>query len=206
MPAAVLATVGVVITAAVAAGGAALVFDLPAKHRAADRRGRPVHRRGGSVQRTAAGRRCRTAFDLLQMESGLNHPVAVMLTIGMVEVWRGHPSAGDGVAFGLAHLLGGLAIGLAVGVVAQRGLRRLHLPSPSSYPVLALAVAGLTYGIATVVGSSGFLAVYITGSVLGRRRPHVVESLPTFHEGTRGRRRGRAVLDAGLVGVPIAPV
>ncbi|HZX55179.1 MAG TPA: potassium/proton antiporter [Ilumatobacteraceae bacterium] len=200
-PAAVLATVGVAITAAVAAGGAALVFDLPAS---------TVLLIGAVVASTDAAAvfsalRGETmpdrVRDLLQMESGLNDPVAVMLTIGMVEVWRGQPTAADWLTFGLLHLLGGLAIGVAVGVGAQRGFRRLRLPNPSSYPVLALAVAGLTYGLATAVGSSGFLAVYITGLVLGRRR-HVVQSLPTFHEGLAAAAEAALFLMLGLLVFP----
>jgi potassium/hydrogen antiporter len=201
VPAAVLATVGVVITAAVAAGGAALVFDLP---------GSTVLLIGAVVASTDAAavfsalrgaRMPDRVRDLLQMESGLNDPVAVMLTIGMVEVWRGHPSAADWLTFGLAHLLGGLAIGVVVGVAAQRGFRRLHLPSPSSYPVLALAIAGLAYGVATAIGSSGFLAVYITGLVLGRRR-HLVKSIPNFHEGLAAAAEAALFLMLGLLVFP----
>jgi len=138
--------------------------------------------------------------DLVQLESGLNDPVAVMLTIGMVEVWRGHPTAADWVTFALLQL-GGLLIGVAMGVAAQRAFRRLRLPSPSSYPVLALAVAGLTYGVATAVGSSGFLAVYVMGLVLGRRR-YVVESLPTFHEGLAAAAEAGLFLMLGLLVFP----
>jgi cell volume regulation protein A len=201
-PAGVLATVGVAITAAVAAGGAALAFDLPAS---------TVLLMGAVVSSTDAAAvfsvlRGETmpnrVRDLVQLESGLNDPVAVMLTIGMVEVWHGHPTAADWLTFGLRNLVGGLAVGVVVGVVALRGLRRLHLPSPSSYPVLALAVAGLTYGLATAVGSSGFLAVYITGLVLGRRRRDVVKSLPTFHEGLAAAAEAALFLMLGLLVFP----
>ena len=200
-PAAVLATVGVAITAAVAAGGAALAFDLP---------GRSSMLIGAVVASTDAaavfsalrgqGMPARVR-DLLQMESGLNDPVAVMLTIGMVELWRGDLGAGDWVAFGLLHLVGGVAIGLAVGVVARVGLRRLQLPSASSYPVLALAIAGLSYGLAAAGGSSGFLAVYLTGLVLGRKR-RLARSLLHFHEGLAAAAEAALFLMLGLLVFP----
>ena len=106
-PAAVLATVGVVITAAVAAGGAALAFDLPASSSLLI--GAVVASTDAAAVFSALRGQTMPARvrDLLQLESGLNDPVAVMLTIGMVEVWRGHPGAGDWLTFGLLHLVGG---------------------------------------------------------------------------------------------------
>jgi len=200
-PAAVLATIGVAITGAVAAGGASLVFDLPAS---------TVLLIGAVVASTDAAavfsalrgqampERVR---DLLQMESGLNDPVAVMLTIGMVEVWRGHPSAGDWLVFGLLHLVGGLAVGLGIGVGARTALRRLNLPSESAYPVLALAVAGLAYGVATEIHSSGFLAVYVAGLVLGRKQ-YLAKSLLHFHEGLAAAAEAMLFLMLGLLVFP----
>jgi potassium/hydrogen antiporter len=200
-PAAVLATVGVVLTAAVAAGGAALVFDIPASSSlligavVASTDAAAVF---GALRGQAMPARVR---DLLQMESGLNDPVAVMLTIGMVEVWRSSPGPADWIEFGLLHLVGGLAVGLLIGFGARTALRKLQLPSASSYPVLALAVAGLAYGVATEIGSSGFLAVYLTGLVLGRKR-RLVRSLLSFHEGLAAAAEAVLFLMLGLLVFP----
>jgi potassium/hydrogen antiporter len=200
-PAAVLASIGVAITAIGAALGAALVFDLPA---------RSVLLIGAVVASTDAaavfsalrGLHLPTRVrDLLQLESGLNDPVAVMLTLGMVEVWRGHPSAGDWVLFLVRHLVGGLAIGIAVGVVAGLAMRWARLPFAASYPVLALAVAGLSYGAAASVGSSGFLAVYISGLMLGRKR-RLARSLLHFHEGLATAAEALLFLMLGLLVFP----
>ena len=200
-PAAVLATFGVVLTAAVAAGGAALVFDVPASSSLLI----------GAVVASTDAAAVFGAFrgqpmparvrDLLQMESGLNDPIAVMLTLGMVEVWHGSPTPGDWVRFGLLHLLGGLVEGLLIGLGARWAFRKLHLPSASSYPVLALAVAGLSYGVATEIGSSGFLAVYITGLVLGRKR-RLARSLLRFHEGLAAAAEAVLFLMLGLLVFP----
>jgi len=200
-PAALLATVGVVITAAIAAGGAALAFDLPASSSLLI--GAVVASTDAAAVFSALRGQTMPARvrDLLQMESGLNDPVAVMLTIGMVEVWRGHPTAGDWIAFGALHLVGGVTVGLGIGVIARVGLRRLHLPSSSSYPVLALGVAGLSYGLATEIGSSGFLAVYITGLVLGRKR-RLARSLLQFHEGLAAAAEAVLFLMLGLLVFP----
>jgi potassium/hydrogen antiporter len=200
-PAAVLATFGVVLTGAVAAGGAALVFDIPASSSlligavVASTDAAAVF---GALRGQPMPARVR---DLLQMESGLNDPIAVMLTLGMVEVWHGSPTPGDWMRFGLLHLLGGLVEGLLIGLGARWAFRKLHLPSASSYPVLALAVAGLSYGVATEIGSSGFLAVYITGLVLGRKR-RLARSLLRFHEGLAAAAEAVLFLMLGLLVFP----
>lgn len=200
-PAALLATVGVAVTGAIAAGGAALAFDLPASTSLLI--GAVVASTDAAAVFSALRGQTMPARvkDLLQLESGLNDPVAVMLTIGMVEVWRGDPSTGDWIVFGLLHLVGGLAVGMAVGMGARLALRRLQLPSASSYPVLALAVAGLSYGVATELGSSGFLAVYLTGLVLGRKR-RLVRALLHFHEGLAAAAEAVLFLMLGLLVFP----
>jgi len=201
VPAAILATLGVVITGAVAAGGAALVFDLPATSSLLI--GAVVASTDAAAVFSALHGQTMPVRvrDVLQLESGLNDPIAVMLTIGMVEVWRGQPSASDWIAFGTLQLGGGLAIGLAVGMGARVALRRLHLPSASSYPVLALAVAALAYGVAAELGASGFLAVYLTGLVLGRKR-RLVRSLLHFHQGLAAAAEAVLFLMLGLLVFP----
>lgn len=200
-PAALLATVGVVVTAAVAAGSAALAFDLPASSSLLI--GAVVSSTDAAAVFSALRRQTMPARvrDLLQMESGLNDPVAVILTIGMVEVWRGQPGPAGWIAFSLLQLVGGLAVGLTIGLGARVALRRLQLPSASSYPVLALAIAGLSYGVATEVGSSGFLAVYLTGLVLGRKR-RLVRSLLHFHDGLAAAAEAVLFLMLGLLVFP----
>ena len=80
-PAALLATVGVVITAAIAAGGAALAFDLPASSSLLI--GAVVASTDAAAVFSALRGQTMPARvrDLLQMESGLNDPVAVMLSL-----------------------------------------------------------------------------------------------------------------------------
>jgi cell volume regulation protein A len=48
--------------------------------------------------------------------------------------------------------------------------------------MLALALAGITYGAAVAVGASGFLAVYVAGIVLAAEVPRRRRALLSFHE------------------------
>lgn len=121
--------------------------------------------------------------DVLQVESGLNDPMAVLLTIGVLEAWSGDPGAIDWLTFGLLQLGGGALAGIAVGWLGAHGLNRLHLPSASAYPVFALGVAGIAYGTSAAIGGSGFLAVYVAGLVVGHRAPRHRRLVRSFHDG-----------------------
>src|SRR3712207_3598169 len=68
----------------------------------------------------------------------------------------------------------GMVVGLAAGVVGAAGVlwvvRRCSLPSVGLYASRVLAAAGVIYGVASVVGGSGFLAVFVCGLLLGDAR------------------------------------
>ena len=69
--------------------------------------------------------------------------------------------------------MAGAAIGFVVAWAGVQALRRLALPASGLYPlsVLALAVAG--FATAALAHASGFLAVYVSGLLLGNSRlPH----------------------------------
>jgi cell volume regulation protein A len=119
---------------------------------------------------------------LLEVESGANDPLAIMLTVGVLEAWREVPGALDWAGFALLQLGGGLLLGGLAGVAGSRTLNRTHLGSASLYPVLAFALGGLTYGLAAWVGASGFLAVYVAGLVIGARVPRHRRNIRTFHD------------------------
>lgn len=105
----------------------------------------------------------------LEVESGLNDPMAVILTLALTgALVRGEsPSLGRLAIEVLQQLAIGGVLGYAIGLLAQRGLRRLRLRSLGLYPVVTLGVALLSFGVTTLLQGSGFLAVYVTGVVIG---------------------------------------
>ncbi len=182
--AASLATIGTLLTAAIAGLAAKLIFDLTVLE------GMLV---GSAIAATdsaaifAVLRRSTVAKPLarsLEGESGMNDPVALLLVIGFIE-WIQEPG------FGLADMAGllalklalGMAIGLGFGWLATRVLERVPLPSDGIYPVATMAVAGLAYGLAEIAHGSGFLAVYLTALALGTAPIPAKRTLTTFHEG-----------------------
>jgi potassium/hydrogen antiporter len=201
VPAGLLATVGVVVTAGVVALGAWYLLGLSGETAlllgavvsSTDAAAVFAALRGESLPR-------RTRW-LLQLESGMNDPVAVMLTVGMVEVWRADPSTVDWVWFVVVQLVGGAIVGVAVGLCARVLFTRFHAGFATSFGVLTLAIAGVSYGLAALLGASGFLAVYLTGVVLAaERRP--VRGVLTFHEGLASTAQASLFLLLGLLVFP----
>jgi cell volume regulation protein A len=132
------------------------------------------------LRRSPAPRRLTS---LIEAESGGNDPMAVLLTVGLLAAWAEEPTAADWIVFGLRQLVGGLAVGIAVGYAGSFSLRRLHLESTALYPVLGLGFAGLAYGLGAGLGASGFLAVYVGGLIIGSSSPRHRRSIRRFHEG-----------------------
>ncbi|HBL27892.1 MAG TPA: potassium/proton antiporter [Acidobacteria bacterium] len=119
----------------------------------------------------------------LELESGLNDPMAVLLTLALTA------SLAQGQTAGL-HLLGdvvaqlalGTVFGGAAGLAGRALLRWSRLPAGGLYPVLTLAVALVAFGLPTLWNGSGFLAVYLAGVVLGNSELPYQTGLRRFHD------------------------
>ena len=109
---------------------------------------------------------------ILEGESGLNDPPTV-LAVTLLSVGGHHPSAWVAAGEVAWELIGGLAIGLAVGFIGTFLVRRAALPASGLYPVAVVALVIVGYGAASLLAASGFLAVYVSAVVLGNARlPH----------------------------------
>jgi cell volume regulation protein A len=105
----------------------------------------------------------------LEVESGINDPVAVILTTTLTaNLLRPGELTGLAVGFEIVvQLVMGAVVGAGVGYGGRDLLRRLQLPTGGLYPAMTLALALLAYGVATLVHGSGFLSVYLAGLILG---------------------------------------
>ena len=105
---------------------------------------------------------------LLELESGSNDPMAILLTtffIQLMTVPRTGPLEMVGLFVG-QMALGGV-FGYVLGRVGVWVLDRMHFEQEALYPLLSLAIAGIIYSVTAVAGGSGFLAVYMAGLVIG---------------------------------------
>ena len=128
--------------------------------------------RGVNVSRKLSG--------ALELESGLNDaPVYIAVVL---------LASGDSVNWAtpllvVYELVGGAAIGIALGWLAVWLLRRAALPATGLYPLATVAVCVLAYAGGSLAHASGLLATYVCGLVLGNSRlPHRSDTL-SFAEG-----------------------
>lgn len=105
----------------------------------------------------------------LEVESGINDPMAFVLTVLLTEnlLKPGTFSLPHAVLEVVLEFAIGAALGLAIGFGARRLLTRVTLAAGGLYPAFSLAVAFLAYAIPTLMHGSGFLSVYIAALVLG---------------------------------------
>jgi cell volume regulation protein A len=121
---------------------------------------------------------------VLEAESGTNDPIAVALTIGLIQFAQDSSyGAGGLLVLVLRQLSLGLVIGLAVGVVSAWALVRVRSLAFQFAPVATVAAGAIGFGLADVAGGSGFLAVYIVGLWVGNTATPFRRYLVTFHAG-----------------------
>src|SRR5919198_1600443 len=120
----------------------------------------------------------------LEGEAGFNDPVAVLLVIGFLD-WITKPNYGlINMLWLFVHELAvGAVCGYVLGRLAVWVLGRLRLPSAGLYPVASFAVVALAFCSAETLGGSGFLAVYITGLMLGGAPIAAKQTISSFHQG-----------------------
>ncbi|OJX48151.1 MAG: K+/H+ antiporter [Chloroflexi bacterium 44-23] len=121
---------------------------------------------------------------LLELESGSNDPMAIFLTIGLIQLIT-NPGSSLLNLIGLffQQMLIGAVIGYGMGKVMQYLINHLKLGYEGLYPVLTLSLVFITFGLADFLKGSGFLAVYIAGIVLGQQDFLHQKSLMHFHDG-----------------------
>lgn len=174
-PAASLATLGVLLTAGlVAAAARALGFPwayallLGAVVSSTDAAAVFGVLKGNNIRlRHRTGR-------TLELESGLNDPMAVILTTLLTARLTTGGDAPDGAALApwlalrvVVELGVGGAFGWLIGTGGRLALARLGLLPGGLLPVFSLSVALLAFGAPTLAGGSGFLGVYAAGIALG---------------------------------------
>ncbi|HET7599136.1 MAG TPA: potassium/proton antiporter [Gemmatimonadales bacterium] len=146
----------------------------------------------------------------LELESGLNDPMAIILTTTLArEFSAAEPIATWRIPLDvLVQLAVGTVMGVAVGVAGRATLGRLRLSTGGLYPVLTLALALLAYGLATLLSGSGFLAVYLAGLVLGNGMLPFRAGLLRVHDALAWLAQVSMFLMLGLLVFPsrLAPV
>jgi cell volume regulation protein A len=116
----------------------------------------------------------------LEVESGSNDPFAVLLTILLVEFLAVGGGSWEHVFFELVQQA---LLGTIIGVLGGRAivfvLNRLSLPQGLHAPFVAIG-ALVIFGLAAALHASGFLAVYLAGLVVGNRPARAHSTVVAF--------------------------
>lgn len=121
---------------------------------------------------------------LLELESGSNDPMAVFLTVGLISlITAQEKSAAALVPMFLIDMSVGALTGFLMTKFIVLLIRRLKLEHEGLYPVVMISFVLLTYAIAVHLHGNGFLAVYLSGLLLGKAEFHNKRSLTKFHDG-----------------------
>jgi cell volume regulation protein A len=105
---------------------------------------------------------------LLELESGSNDPMAYMLTIALIQFCKfGELSTWSIVLNFILQFVLGLLMGALIGRAAIWVINKIHLNNVALYPVIMLSIVFFTFSITELVKGNGYLAVYITGIIMG---------------------------------------
>ncbi|MBI2384340.1 MAG: potassium/proton antiporter [Gammaproteobacteria bacterium] len=206
-PAITLATLGVVVTAALAGWVAHAV--LPLSWTESLLLGAAISSTDAAavffLLRTGGIRIRERVRSILEIESGTNDPVAVFLTLTLLELAMA-PQAPDRIGpMVLLHLVQqfglGAALGLSGGWAVVRVINVFDMDT-ALYPLVALSATLCVFAGADLLGGSGFLAVYLAGLVAGNRPLKAKYSLRRFQAAMTWLSQILMFLTLGLFATP----
>lgn len=122
---------------------------------------------------------------MLEVESGSNDPMSYMLTMMMLAIFEGNASGGLVVKL----LLMQISIGAACGFAIAYGLillfrHNIKLGSTGFDSVMVFSVALISFAIPAFLGGNGYLSAYICGILLGNSQEFTgKKSVMSFFDG-----------------------
>ncbi|MGI9952754.1 potassium/proton antiporter [Moorellaceae bacterium AZ2] len=121
----------------------------------------------------------------LEIESASNDPMAIILTISMLDYMQ---NTNFNLFTFIAHLIwqivAGIGTGYLFGRLGPHLFNRARLESGGFYYVLILGFCYLSFGVAEAIKANGFLAVFIAGYFLGNSEFVYKQGISRFLEGT----------------------
>ncbi|HHX50253.1 MAG TPA: potassium/proton antiporter [Clostridia bacterium] len=139
----------------------------------------------------------------LEIESAANDPMAIILTVIMIDYIQGALTEPQLFLGNLIwQIVAGVAIGYLIGRIGPFLLNKVKLETAGFYYVLAIGLCFLSYGLADQIHGNGFLAVFVTGICLGNIEFIYKQGIARFIEGTANTSHVLLFLMLGLLVQP----
>ncbi|MEW4449146.1 potassium/proton antiporter [Qipengyuania sp. JC766] len=140
---------------------------------------------------------------LLELESGSNDPMAIFLVTALLAFTAATPVSPLALVPEFAQqMIVGAVVGLAVGYVLPESLQRMGLRQGGLAFVVSIAGALICFGTADLLGGNGFLAVYVAGVFAGTRAFAAKPIVRTFQDGLAWLAQVVMFLTLGLLLTP----
>ena len=119
---------------------------------------------------------------LIEVESGSNDPISHMLTLVVISVISGSASAGGAILDIFLEIALGVGLGVLMAKISAFTLRHISF-SEGIISMLFFAIAILAYAVPDALGGNGYLSAYIVGLLLGRETFSGKKAIVHFFEG-----------------------
>ncbi len=139
----------------------------------------------------------------LEIESGANDPMAILLVMALIALNLNPEQASIGSFFlMLVQQIGfGLVIGFVGGWILARLVAKVNL-AEGLYALLIVSGGLLTFAATNLVDGSGFLAVYLAGIMVGNRKSYATEHVLRVMDGLAWLAQAGMFLILGLLVTP----
>ena len=185
-PGILLATIGVLLTALIMAGFIHYILDLPFLH--ALLLGSIVSSTDAAavfmILRSQKIELKNNINKLLELESGSNDPMAIFLTIFVLNiiVLEDKNSVNNIILHFILQFVVGTITGLSFGYLFPRICANLKLMQTGLYPLISVAWLLMMFGISSAIGGNGYLTIYLAGILINKYYFTNKENIMAFHE------------------------
>ena len=140
----------------------------------------------------------------LELESGLNDPMAVFLTLALTATIQHGAGWGEALSLFAVQAGVGAGVGLLGGAALAWCLRRLPLNVEHGGVLSLIVLSGgfIVYAAAGIVEGSGFLAIYLYGLMLRERAEQAVHAASSALDGYAWGSQATLFLLLGLLVTP----
>ena len=145
----------------------------------------------------------------LELESGSNDPMAYFLTVTFISlINQPETSFWSMIPIFLRGMALGALMGFLIGKLTVYIINKVGLLIEGLYPVLTIAMMFFSYSFTEFIGGNGFLAIYISGLILGNSKFVHKQSLLKFYDGFAWLMQILMFLTLGLLVFPsrMAPI